>query len=90
MQEKVLINNTDRSHRLEEKKHTGSRSWPITIKFARYNVWNAIFREKKILKDKTVRITENFNKKRMIEMKTAQETYGFKKVWSQDEKIFIY
>ena len=63
---------------LKKKKHTGSRSWPITIKFARYNVWNAIFREKKVLKGKTVRITENFNKKRMIELKIAQETYGFK------------
>ena len=41
----ILI--TDRSHRPEEK-HTGSRPWHIIFKFARYNVRNAIFRNKKI------------------------------------------
>ena len=34
-----------------------------------------------------VSITENLIKKRITEMKLARETYGFKNIWSQDEKI---
>ena len=51
IQEKVSVNDIDRSHRLG-KKHTGSRPRPVIIKFARYNVRNVIFRKKKILKGK--------------------------------------
>ena len=56
-------------------------------KIDRYNARNVIFRKKKILKAKAVSITENLTKKRITEMKVALETYGFKNVWSQDEKI---
>ena len=70
-----------------EKKQTGSRLLSIIIKFTRYNVRNVIFRENNILKCKTVSITENLTEKRITEMKVARETYGFKKVWSQDGKI---
>ena len=45
------------------------------------------FFKKKILKSKTVSIIENLAKKIIIEMKIARETYGFKNVWSQDQKI---
>ena len=34
-----------------------------------------------------VSIAENLTKKRITEMKLAQETYGFKNVWSQNGKI---
>ena len=54
-----------------EKQHIGSRPPPIIVKFARYNVRNAIFRKKKILKGKAVSITENLTKKRITEMKIA-------------------
>ena len=86
MQAKVSASDIDRSHWLG-KKHTGSRPWPIIIKFVRYNVRNAIFRKKKILKAKAISITNNLTKKRITEMKIARETYGFKNVWSQDGKI---
>ena len=85
MQEKVSANDIDRSHRLG-KKHAGSRLQPIIVKFAWYNVRNAIFRNKKILKGKAVSITEKLTKKRITEMKIAPETCGFKNVWSQDGK----
>ena len=65
-----------------EKKHTGSRPRPIIIKCARYNVRNVILRKKKILKGKTVSITEILTKKRITEMKVTRETYA----WSQDAK----
>ena len=57
------------------------------MKFARCNLFNLIFRKKKILKGKAVSITENLTKTRITEMKVARETYGFKNVWSQDGKI---
>ena len=89
MEEKLSANDIDRSHRLG-KKQTGSRPWPIIIKFARCNVRNVIFRKKKIMKGKAVSITDNLTKKRIAEMKVARETYGFKNVWSQDKENFIY
>ena len=79
MQGKVSVNDIDRSHRLG-KKHTGSRPRPIVIKFARYNVRNAIFRKKKILKAKAVSITENLTKKRITEMEITLETYSCRNV----------
>ena len=86
MKEKLSANVIDRSHPLG-KKHNRSRPWPIIIKFAKYNVCNVIFRKKKILKVKTVSITENLTKHRITEMKGAQESFGFKNIWSQDGKI---
>ena len=47
------------------------------MKFARYNIRNAIFKTKNILKGETVRIAENLTKNRIIEMKKARETYDF-------------
>ena len=85
MQEKVSVNDIDPVKL--EKKYTRSRPRPTLIKFAKYNIANAIFRNKKILKGKTISITENLTKKRIIEMKITRETYSFKNVWSQDGKI---
>lgn len=45
-----------------------------------------MFKPKK-LKGNTLRVIENLTKKRITEYKIAQETYGFKNVWSQDEKM---
>ena len=56
------------------------------MKLVRGNVQNAIF-TKKILKGKGASITKNPTKKRIIEMKSAQETYSFKNIWLQDGKI---
>ena len=58
------------------------------MKFARYNVRNAIFKTKNILKGETVRIAENLTKKR--EMKKAGETYDFLKKMVTGWEHFIY
>ena len=87
MEEKCSANDICRSHRLG-KKQTGSRPWPIFMKFARCNLFNLIFRKKKILKGKAVSITENLTKKRITEIKVVRVTYIFKNVWSQDGTIF--
>ena len=39
------------------------------------------------MKGKGVSIIENLTKKRIIEMKIAQETHTFKNIWSQDGKL---
>ena len=52
-----------------------------------YNVRNAIFKKKNILKRNAVSITENLTKKKIIEMKYVGETFGFKSVWSKDNEI---
>ena len=86
IEEKLSANDIDRSDGLG-KNQSGSRPWPIIIKFTWYNVRHVIFRKKKILKGKSVSITENLTKKRITEMKVARETFGFKNVWSEDGKI---
>ena len=86
MEEKVLINDIDRSHQVG-KKHTKSKSRLIISNFVTYNVPNAIFRKKKVIIGKTAVITENLTKKRIIEMKKAQATHGFENVSSQDGEI---
>ena len=50
------------------EKNPGNRPWPIITKPVRYNVRNAIFRKKKILKGNAVSTTENLIKKRINEM----------------------
>ena len=52
-----------------------------TIKFARCNAWNAILREKKILKSKSVTIMDNLTKNK-IEIKIAPQIYSFENVSS--------
>ena len=79
IQEKVSFTDIDRSHRLR-KKHIRNRPQPIIVKFARYNVCNAIFKKKKILKGKAVSTTENLTKKGIIEMKISREIYSFENV----------
>ena len=86
IQEKVSINDIERSHQ-RGKKHTGTTPRPIIITFARCIVRNVIFRKRKILNSQAISITENLTRKRITEMKIAAETYGFISVWSQDGKM---
>ena len=43
--------------------------------------------EIKILNEKIETLGRSFDSKLLIEMKSGQETYGFKNVWLQDGKI---
>ena len=83
--EAITINEIDRSHRLG--KSQAGKIRPVIVKFARYHTRNKIFRKKKLLKGKQVSITESLTKRRMAELKEAQEKHGFHDVWTSDGKI---
>ena len=87
MGEEIEKNEIDRSHRLGPPKNNG-KSRPIIIKFVRYNTRCRIFKNKKKLKAKSIRVTESLTKKQIIEaLKKAREDHGFENVWSSEGKI---
>ena len=89
MNEKISINDIDRTHRLGPVKSEENRKRPIIVKFSRYYVKNKIFRNKKQLKGKNFSITESLTKRRMGELTKARAEHGFKNVWTNDGKILF-
>ena len=57
--------------------------------FVRYNLRHNIFKNKKLLKEKVVSITESLTKDRMAKLNEARENYVFRNVWTSDGKIFF-
>ena len=88
LQEKLTDIDTDRSHRIGRLKK-GKQSRPIIIKFARYNIRNRVFKNKKKLKDTGISITESLTQKRMQMLTKAKNKFLFKNVWTQDGKILV-
>ena len=87
MGEEIKKNEIDRSYRLGAPKNNG-KSRPIIIKFVRYNTRCRIFKNKKKLKAKSIRVTESLTKKQIIEaLKKAREDHGFENVWSSEGNI---
>ena len=87
MWEEIKKDEIDRSHRLGAPKNNG-KSRPIIIKFVRYNTRCRIFKNKKKLKAKSIRVTESLTKKQIIEaLKKAREDHGFENVWSSEGNI---
>ena len=72
----------DRSHPLPSTKKN-----PIIVKFARYNIRNLIFTNKKMLKGSGVSITESLTTRRLRVLNQAKEEHGFRSVWTSDGKI---
>ena len=64
LQEKLTDIDIDRSHRIGTLKKS-KKSSPIIIKFARYNIRNRVFKNKKKLKDTGISKTESLSQKRM-------------------------
>ena len=58
----------------------------VKVKERKY--WRSYYKNLR-KKGKTVSITENLTKRRIIEIKIACETYGFKIFWSQDGIILF-
>ena len=88
LQEKLTDIDIDRSHRIGRLKK-GKQSRPIIIKFARYNIRNRVFKNKKKLKDTGISITESLTQKRMQMLTKARNEFLFKNVWTQDGKILV-
>ena len=89
LREEIAIQDIDRTHPLGERKLDNNVPRSITVRFARDNIRNRIFKAKKKLKGKTVSITESLTKRRVIKLKKAREMYDFKNVWSHDDKILF-
>ena len=64
MREEVKKNKINQSHRLgASTMQNNDQDRPIVIKFARYNTSYWIFKNKKILKGKSISVTEKLEKK---------------------------
>ena len=83
-----MPNDLDRSHRIGNPKRK-EKERPILAKFVRYNLRHNTFKNKKLLKGKSVSITESLTKNHMAKLNEAREMYGFRNVWTSDGKIFF-
>ena len=88
LQEKLTDVDIDQIHWLG-KLRKGKQSRPIIIKFARYNIRNGVFKNKKKLKDTSISITESLTQKRIQMLTKARNEFLFKNVWTQDGKLLV-
>ena len=88
LQEKLTDVDIDQIHWLG-KLRKGKQSRPIIIKFARYNIRNGVFKNKKKLKDTSISITESLTQKRIQMLTKARNKFLFKNVWTQDGKLLV-
>ena len=88
LQEKLTDIDMDRSHWIESLKK-GKQTRPIIIMFARDNIRNRVFKNKKKLKDTGVSITESLTPKRKQMLTKATNEYLFTNGWTQDGKILV-
>ena len=78
----------DRTHRIGRANRSDGKARPIIIKFARYAVRNAVYKNKKKLKGKRFLITESLTENRVKALKATQTKYGTTNVWTSDGRIF--
>ena len=89
MDVKIRQNDIDKTHRIEETKNN-DKSRPVIIKFVRYNDRQKIFSSKKLLKDSGVSITESWTAFRMKKLTNARDIFGFRNVWTVEERMFYF
>ena len=70
----------DRSHRLGKRKGSGQKPRAIIVKFTRCKDRHHVFRNKKLLKETGISVTESITLKRMEHLKKARERHGFANV----------
>ena len=84
----IFPNDLDWLHRIGHPK-TRKKERSIIVNFVRYNLRHNIFKNKKLLKGKSVCITESLAKDHMAKLNEAREIYGFRNVWISDGNIFF-
>ena len=77
----------DRTHRIGRANRSDGKARPVIIKFARYAVRNAVYKNKK-LKGKRFLITESLTENRVKALKATQTKYGTTNVWTSNGRIF--
>ena len=85
----VTADDIDRSHRNGKYETMKKNSRPVIVKFARYNVRDRVFSNKRKLKGKQISISESLTKLRLMKLKEARDQYTFANVWTQDGKIMF-
>ena len=79
----------DRSHRLGKWKSPGQKPPAIIATFTRYKDRHHVFRNKKLLNETSISVTESLTLKRMEHLKKARDQHGFVNVWILDGKIMF-
>ena len=78
-----------RSHRLGKPEGPGHKPRAIIVKFSRYKDRHHVFRNKNLLKESFISVTESLTLKRMEHLKKVREQHGFANVWTLDGKIMF-
>ena len=86
LQEKFANVDIDRSHQIGTIKNI-KQSRCIIIKFARYNIRNRVFKNKKKLRDTAISITESLTRKRMQMLTKARNEFLLKMFGHRKEKF---
>lgn len=90
----LSIRDFDRAHRIGKPKRTAaevvsSGKRPIIIKFLRYQDRDVVWRNKRMLKDSGMLITESLTNIRHRILQEARDRFGPRQVWSQDGRIVV-
>ena len=80
------LEDIDAAHRLPPNK---KNKYPIIVKFLRRSIRNEIYAEKSNFGGTGIAVTK-FLTKRMQILNYAHKCFGFKNVWSNQEKIFCH
>ena len=73
----VTVDDIDRSHRIGKYEPMKKNSRPVIVKFARYNVRDRVFSNKRKLKGKQISISESFFKVAFDEVKRSKRSIHF-------------
>ena len=84
---KISPTDLDRTHRIGKHSPVSNRPRAIIVKFARYNVRASVFREKKLLKNSKIMLTESLTSGRMRQLQLAKAKFGVRNVWTSDGEI---
>ena len=79
----------DKSHRLRKRKGPGQKPRVVIVKFTRYKDRHHVFRNKELLKENGISVTESLILKRMEHLNKAREQHGFSNIWTVDGKIMF-
>ena len=83
----ILPNDLDQLHRIGNPK-TNKKERPVIVKFVRCSFRHNILENKKLLKRKSVSITDKKpHKDLMTKLNESRGTCGFRNGWTSDGKI---
>ena len=85
----ITVDDVSRSHRIEKYHPQRKNLKSVIVKFARYNVRDRSFSNKRTLKRKQISISESLTKLCSMKLKEARDRYTFANVWTQDSKIMF-